>query len=176
MPGLIVHIKPPHIRPPRALWEIVAPVVAIVGLILLVRGCVVLTTQSEDWSPVRVLPLSVSPDPVVLGQPATLLNGVCLDQDAPLAVGVYLGMQDASGNPLLGSQTIDLIGMNTPEGRRRVTLNKGCQSERIYTIASAAQLRPGRWRLVVVIVATGPQGQQQVITEQSDPFDIVTGT
>lgn len=157
----------------RVSWQFALPFAALLAFVLLVRQCVVFVTTDKEYKPVSLMELSVTPDPVLVGNPVTFHNGVCLHQNDPLTVQVYLGLQDASGFPLLGVRTFDIIGSNTPEGRRRVTLTKGCTRESIDSIAPP-NLPAGRWVVILTIVAIGPSGQTQVLTDRSNPFDIIT--
>ncbi len=162
------------IRIPRHIWQWIAPIVLVLTIFFLARACVQVLAPKPPpvYAPIELKALSVTPDPLIIGQAGTLNNGVCLNQKDPLTVQVYMGLQDATANPLLGVKTVDLVGQDTAEMRKRVTLDSGCRSERIATIVPDT-IPPGTWRVIVHIVATGPNGEQQNITEQSHPFGVV---
>jgi hypothetical protein len=149
----------------------------IVVVVLLTGGIWLWTLRGEEtaWQPVRLLGLSVEPNTVEIGGPVTLHNGVCNDTDLPLNVSFWLGAQRIADDPLL-ARTIDIIGGPTPETMERVTLEPGpCQNTEPIESTVPATFTPGEWRLVVIIVVQGSEGQIQRLTEQSPPFT-VTGS
>lgn len=146
--------------------------------VVVIGPTVVALATPEPFAPVHFLEradgtpsLYVTPDPVVIGQPAVLFNGICLDIEGPIQARVYLGLQSVTTNPLFGVKTQDLVG--TDLQRFGIVLNQGCRSERIDVPAAPATLTPGRWVVVLKLTVMGPNGQVQNLTEQSQPFEII---
>lgn len=180
--------------PPRRtwFWKFVGPTILLLSLLAGARTMctsdgavpvvVVAPTASlatpEPFAPVHFIErpdgspsLSVEPNPIVIGQPAVLFNGICLDIEGPIQARVYLGLQSVTTNPLFGVKVQDLVG--TDLQRFGIVLNQGCRSERIDVPAAPSTLTPGRWVVVLKLTVMGPTGQIQNLTETSEPFDIV---
>lgn len=175
---------------PNSKFEIVWPTIALIAFVLLVRGCISVATRDQDFAPIRLSHVMVAPDPVILGQPATLTNGICLNVPGPVTVQVYLGLQEDNGLNVIGSRTIDLIGNLSSNGLPTRSLNiaraddttapanaertdsSGCIAERIDVPSAPSTLPEGRWIARIVVYVRGDNAKSQFITEQSNPFTI----
>lgn len=150
-----------------------AYVLVFLALFLLIR-CAVFVTTDQEYAPIRMLDLAIEPDPLVLGKAGRLYNGLCLDQDEPLTVQVYLGLQSTRLNPLITAERIDLVGHNVTGQRVPLTLpGRGCYHETLTAIADPSRLQPGEWQVILTVVVTGPRGEMQFITDTSPPFRII---
>lgn len=166
-------------RFPRTLLEWIPAYVLAFLAILGIAQCAIIRTDEQTWEPIDLIEISVEPTPVVLGEPATLHNGICLRQDGALTVQVYMGLQPPKATPfeLATGAAIDLVGVNVTGARRPVTLpERGCYFEEITTAAVPPErLRVGEWVVTMTVVATGPNGEMQFLTHTSEPFTIIAG-
>lgn len=154
-------------RVPREWWEWGAPILLVAALLGI--GQVALSHCRSNYSPLRLQQLAVEPGVVEQGKPAVLLNGLCNDSGHPVPATFYLGLEDATGDPLLTTRTVDLVGTTAQRVGR--TIAPGCSPSRIEAVVPTS-IPPGTWRLTLRLVAMGPQGQMQVITRQSPPFEV----
>lgn len=110
-------------------------------------------TPMSPPPPVRIVQLDVAPRVITIGQPASLLNGICNDTSSTVNVQLYLGAQ-LDGDPLT-APVVDLVGKDTPEGRVRRNLEPGCLGDEPITAEVDNRLTPGKWRLHLVVMVTG---------------------
>ena len=127
-----------------------------------------------SFQPIRILNLDVKPRTIQVGEPATLINGICNDASGALGVQFYLGAQLDVRDPLMAS-TIDFVGQDTEAGRHRVTFLPGCHSTDPITRPLPLVFTSGMWRLRLHIIAIGPAGEIQNLERVSDPFIVQGG-
>lgn len=157
------------LRVPRNWWEWVAPILLVAAMLGI--GEVALSQcRTPAYRPLTLMHLDVEPDTLQVGQGAYLVNGVCNHTSAPVQASVYMGLEDASGDPILVGRSVDLVG--TPSARVVRTIPPGCSPGRIAAIVPAT-IPPGVWRLTVRLTAVGPHGEIQNITEQSRAFEVL---
>ena len=148
------------------------------GLGVTILGAVILTSNCEGdqppepslpFKPLVVSPLIIFPDPVVIGQPALVSNGVCNTSSRPQQItydAVVLQALSPTDQPIGDSLIL------APPGD--VILGPGeCEAEELFNDI-VPDLPTGRHRLFIHIETTGPQaGQVQREDILSEPFDLV---
>lgn len=179
-----------QLRAPRGILEWL-PLAALLALAVVGwRACDPPWAHSE-YAPIRLLPMRLEPSPVVLGEPVTLVNGVCLETYDPVSAQVYLGLQQYSETQTIDLERINLIGvpLTTPQvGDPSVVVfdrphddepgaerwHNGCFAERLTGIADPGKLHAGTWTVVLQVRALGAHGESQLLTERSGQITILS--
>jgi hypothetical protein len=164
-----------------------APIVLVAIVLFGARTCVKslepVKVDPTTYTPLKVLQLELTPNPLVIGQPATLLDGICNTTDQPVNIQLYLGAQ-TDGTSTFNTMTVDLLTQRTPNGpvivkdtpesRIRLALQPGCTATEPITALPPAGLTTNQvWRLKAHVIANGPNGETQDIVVVSDPFEVV---
>lgn len=131
--------------------------------------------------PIRVMPLAIDPQVLVVGEPALLFSQICNDSDHPITIQIYFGAEDLVRPHVAELPRVDLLRRkdsagndvpvrDTQEERQRRTMEPGCHpTEPIKVPAVPPLLTDGIWRLTLHVIGPG-----QDITEVSPPFEVRT--
>lgn len=155
----------------RRSWEPLSVVVAILAVVAILGWAVSRVSDSGSdcgFCPLKLEPIEVKPNPLVIGQPATLVDGLCNRSDKPVSATIILSLEPMASalNPSL--QPLELINSmrNLDPGQ--------CLADNPVTIAAVSDTLPtGMWRLAVRVTARGAAGEMQIIPQTSNYFEIV---
>lgn len=164
----------------RASSGMLGLIVFVAALILLTRGVISIATRNADepvFAPITVGKLHVYPDPVVIGEPATLSNGICSSWPETLPSLIYLRLEEADREGLINAGRVYNLYQGRPDlvdGQRRDDIEPGCTPDEFQIPAVPDTIPVGRWVLKVTITVMPSSGASpQRVVEQSEPFDVI---
>ena len=142
----------------RALGALALLVISVLILgTLLIARCDARPPNPPLFQPIEVVnPLIVFPDPLVIGQPAKLTNGLCNTSDRTQRLFIDIVLQ-----PLTEQNTI--ITTNAvilSEGDELILASGECEGIELL-VEKVPEVPPGpRWRLFIHYETMGPQANQ----------------
>lgn len=112
--------------------------------------------------------MRVEPDPVRVGYPATLYNGICNSHPEDVLADRVTLFLETPDKPPTTRDRVELIS------RTDVTFEPGCHRETIPVTVVPSSIPVGTWRLVYVVEVSSPTGDgHQTLTERSEPFTVL---
>lgn len=155
-------------------WERIAPPIAVLCASVLVGWLAFygLHLPGDDcgFCPLEIKPLIVEPNPVVIGGPARVRGSVCnkTNEAVPATITVNL---ESPVSPLGSTGTV----MELTSTTRVLDPNTCYPDPDITEIESVPSYVPiGTWRVSVLAVARGPEGEMQREVGTSEFFEVVS--
>lgn len=156
--------------------------VFVAALILLARGIISIATTDDGpvFEPVTLGEIRVEPNVIRIGEPATLINGYCSSHPVTLTAMIYLRLEEAGATGIINGGRVVNLYEGRPDlvdGQRRMDIKPGCTPDRFVIPSVPSTIPTGHWVLKVTMTVLPPSGTApQRITEESDPFEVITAT
>jgi hypothetical protein len=140
------------------------------------HGKVVVIETQVPFNPITLLGLKIQPDTIKVGDPVTIINGICNNTGHPVIAEVYLAAQRRTTDPAISSDVVVFIQRDQGQGSgrgRAMTLDNGCSAQDPVEAKVPDTILPGEWRAFLEVVVHGENGQEQREAEFSNYFKVV---
>jgi hypothetical protein len=126
-------------------------------------------TPAAPFEPIEVLNFTlITPGPLRAGEEVGLQNGLCNRGDVAHTVTVQaLGIVQSNIDPVFAAQVVVV------EDRIFPLAAGECRAEAPMRGRLPAEVTPGAWSIFATLQVTGPAGQIQRITLQTETFEVL---
>lgn len=155
----------------RNSWEWLSVVTALVCAAAIAWFALTALPDEDDcgFCPISLNRIAVEPDPVVIGEPALLFDGMCNRSDDPISASVTLFLEAPGPALAPAAAPVQLVDRDVV-----IDPNTCYPREDPIEIEAVPPTVPlGTWRAAIRIMARSESGEFQILTRTSEYFDVV---